>query len=348
MIDLRSDTVTLPPTAMRDAMQGAALGDDVYGEDPTVRALEARAAEILGKEAALFVPSGTMGNLLATMTHTRPGDELICGRAMHTFSAEGGGAARLAGVSTWLIPQDRACIDPADIAAAVRADDPHCPRTALVWVEQPQAGWVMPPDNLAAVVARAREHGLPVHMDGARIFNAAVALGVPAHEIARHADTVMFCVSKGLAAPVGSLLVGPEGFIRQARRDRKVVGGGMRQAGVIAAAGLFALDHMVDRLADDHAHARRLAGGLREMGWRTDRDMPETNIFFAEPPAGAAPAELAAGLEERGVRISLPRAGRAVRLVTHYGMEAPDIDRALDAFAAVSTRHGRASSERSG
>jgi len=334
-VDLRSDTVTLPPPAMRRAMSIAELGDDVFGEDPTVRALEARSAEMLGKEAALFVPSGTMGNLLATMTHTRPGDELICGRAMHTFSAEAGGAARIAGVSTQLVPQHRAQIDPADIAAAIRRDDPHCPHTGLLWVEQPQNGWIMPLDNLEAVTTVGREHGLAVHMDGARIFNAAVTLEVPANEIARHADTIMFCISKGLAAPVGSLLVGSADFVRRARRNRKVLGGGMRQAGVLAAAGLFALDHMIARLADDHINARRLAEGLRDRGWRIDRDVPETNIFFAEPPAGMPSSELAPRLEEHGVLIFQPNGSPTVRLVTHYGIEASDINQALDAVAAV-------------
>ena len=334
-VDLRSDTVTLPPPAMRRAMSIAELGDDVFGEDPTVRALETRAAEMLGKEAALFVQSGTMGNLLATMTHTRPGDELICGRAMHTFSAEGGGAARIAGVSTQLVPQHRAQIDPADIAAAVRPDDPHCPHTTLLWIEQPQMGWIMPLDNLEAVTMMGREHGLAVHMDGACIFNAAVTLGVPANEIAHHADTVMFCISKGLAAPVGSLLVGSTDFVRRARRNRKVLGGGMRQAGVLAAAGLFALDHMITRLADDHISARRLAEGLRDRGWRIDRAVPETNIFFAEPPAAMPLGDLAPRLEESGVLIFGPNGSPALRLVTHYGIEAADIDRALDTFAAV-------------
>ena len=335
-IDLRSDTVTLPPPAMRDAMARAALGDDVYGEDPTVRALEGRAAEVLGKEAALFVPTGTMGNLLATMPHTRPGDELICGRGAHTFSAEGGGAARIAGISTWTVAQERAEIDPAAVAAAIHPDDPHYPRTALIWVEQPHRGWIMPLDNLAAVAALAREHGLPVHLDGARIFNAAVALGVPAREIARHADSVMFCVSKGLAAPVDSLLAGSAEFIGRARRNRKVVGGGMRQAGVIAAGGLFALDHLIDRLAEDHRNARRLADGLRDLGWRVDREAVEMNIFFAAPPPGLPVRDLAADLARDGVLVSSPYAGRAMRLVTHYGIEDADIARALDCFAAVS------------
>jgi threonine aldolase len=334
-IDLRSDTVTLPPPAMRQAMSAAPLGDDGFGEDPTVNALEERAAEVLGKEAAVFVPTGTMGNLLAAMTHMRSGDEMICGRGAHTFAAEGAGAARFAGVSSWLIPQRGARIEPSDIAAAIRPDRPTCPRSAVLWVEQPHNGWVMPLDNLAEAASVARTHRLAVHMDGARIFNASVSLGTPADQIARYADTVMFCISKGLSAPVGSLLVGPRDFIARARRHRRAVGGGMRQAGVIAAAGLFALDHMIARLADDHQHARRLAKGLRELGWQIDRDTPETNIFFVEPPAGIPAGELPARLQERGVLIFVPTGSRSIRIVTHYGVEAGDVDRALDAFAAV-------------
>ncbi|HEX5501966.1 MAG TPA: low-specificity L-threonine aldolase [Thermomicrobiales bacterium] len=334
-IDFRSDTVTLPSPEMLTAIAAAPLGDDVYGEDPTVRALEERAAELLGKEAAVYVTSGTMGNLLATMTHTRPGDEIICGRGAHVYRAEAGGYARISGAAIYTVPQHRAGLDPADIAAGIHPDDPHNPRTALIWVEQPHSGWVMPLDNLAAIRALAREHGLPVHMDGARIFNAAVALGVPAAEIAGYADSVMFCVSKGLAAPVGSLLVGTSEFVARARRNRKVLGGGMRQVGVIAAGGLYALDHTVERLAEDHANARALADGLRALGWTVDREVVETNIIFVQPPAGLAPREVAAALAERAVKVSSPYSGRTMRLVTHYGIDAADIARALDAFRAV-------------
>ena len=333
-IDFRSDTVTLPSPEMREAMAVAALGDDVYGEDPTVRALEARAAELLGKEAALYVPTGTMGNLLAVMTHCRAGDELICGQRTHTYAAEGGGPARLCGVSAWTVSQHRGRLDPAEVAAGIHPDDSHYPRTALLIVEQPHGGWPMPLDNFKTVIALAREHNLAVHMDGARLFNAALALGVSASELAGHVDSVMFCLSKGLAAPVGSMLVGSTDFIKLARRNRKAVGGGMRQVGVIAAGGLFALDHMVERLADDHANARRLAAGLRTLGWGIDRDEVETNIFFVDAPASLEGREVAAGLKERGVLVS-GGYGRRMRLVTHYGIEQADIDRALEAFAAV-------------
>ena len=338
MIDLRSDTVTLPPPGMRAAMAAADLGDDVYGEDPTVRALESRSAALLGKEAGLFVPSGTMGNLLAVMAHTRPGDEMICGVRAHVYTAAGAGAARLAGVSTWPLPQHGACIQPEEAEAACHpADDAHFPRTALVWVEQPSHGWVMPPHNLEALADLARRRGLPMHMDGARLFNAAIALGMPASELARRADTVMFCISKGLAAPVGSVLVGPEPVIAAARRARKVVGGGMRQAGVLAAAGLYALDCMLERLADDHRNAQHLAAGLRRLDWCIDRAVVETNIFYAEPPPDLAIGDLADRLANLGVTVSSPYAGRALRLVTHYGIETADVERALDAFAQLTS-----------
>jgi threonine aldolase len=334
VIDLRSDTVTLPSAEMRAAMAAADVGDDVYGEDPTVNALEARAAAVLGKEAAVYVPSGTMGNLMAVLTHTRPGDEIIMGRRTHTYASEGAGAARAGGVSIWPISHDRGRLDPAEVAAGIHPiDDPHYPHTALLVVEEPSRGWVMPLDELRSVTAVARAHGLAVHMDGARIFNAATALGVPPRDLAAFADSVMFCVSKGLAAPIGSLLVGSDAFIEQARRQRKFLGGSMRQAGIIAAAGLFALNHLGERLADDHANARRLADGLRALGWTVDRDNVETNIFWAEPPAGCSVDDLADRLRGADVLVTSPYNGRSMRLVTHYGIEAEDIERALAAFA---------------
>jgi len=335
-IDFRSDTVTLPSPRMRSAMAAADLGDDVYGEDPSVNALEALAAARLGKEAALYVPSGTMGNLLGVMTHTRPGDEIVLGRGTHTYVAEAGGAARIAGVSSKTIAHEAGRLRPADILGAINpAHDSHYPRSALLIVEEPHNGWVMPIADLVAATRTGREHGLAIHMDGARIFNAAVALGVPASDVARHADTVMFCVSKGLAAPVGSLLVGTAELIQTARWHRKVLGGGMRQAGVLAAAGVYALEHMVNRLADDHANARTLADGLRRLGWQVDREVVETNIFFVQPPEGVDAGAVVKSLETRGVRCSSPRRGSVLRLVTHYGIEAADITHALEAFEVV-------------
>jgi threonine aldolase len=225
------------------------------------------------------------------------------------------------------------------VAAGVHPiDDPHYAHTALLIVEQPSRGWVMPVDELRSVTAVARVHGLAVHMDGARIFNAAAALGVPARDIAAYADSVMFCVSKGLAAPVGSLLVGSDVFISQARRQRKFLGGSMRQAGVIAAAGLYALDNLIERLADDHVNARRLADGLRHIGWTIDRDTVETNIFWAEPPAACEVEEMAQRLHAAHVLVTSPYRGRSLRLVTHYGIEAEDIERALLAFERASQR----------
>ena len=334
-IDLRSDTVTLPSPEMRRFIFEAELGDDVYGEDPTINALQQRAAEVLGKEAALYVPSGTMGNVVAHLAWCQAGDEVVCGQAAHTLNAEAANAARVAGTQLRTVPQVGATLDVAAIERTIRPDDPHYPRTALIWVEQPCNGWVMPLDELARVSDLARSRGIPIHMDGARVFNAAVALGVPAAEIARHVDSVMFCVSKGLAAPVGSLLVGPRDFIARAVRGRKMVGGSMRQAGVIAAGGLYALDHMVDRLADDHDNARRLAAGLRKLpGLAIDRDDVQTNIFFLHlsPPAPSA-IELSARLREQGVLCGAAKDGSPIiRLVTHYGIEQEDVDRALQIF----------------
>ncbi len=335
-IDLRSDTVTLPSPEMRRFMHDAELGDDVYGEDPTINRLQARAAELLGKEAALYVPSGTMGNLSAHLAWCQAGDEVICGQAAHTLNAEAANAARVAGTQLRTVPQTGASLDLAAIERTIRPDDPHYPRTTLIWVEQPCNGWVMPLDELAGISELARSHGIPVHMDGARVFNAATALGVSAAEIARHVDSVMFCVSKGLAAPVGSLPVGPRDFIQRAIRGRKMVGGSMRQAGVIAAGGLYALDHMVDRLAQDHENARALADGLRVLpGVRIDRDVVQMNIFFIHLSAPAPSAiELSARLRERGVLCGAAKDGSPIiRLVTHYGVEREDVDRAIEAFA---------------
>lgn len=338
MIDLRSDTVTLPSAEMRAAMAMAEVGDDVYGEDPSINRLEELAAQRVGKAAAMFVPTGTMGNLCAHMAHTRPGQELICGALCHTFLAEAGGAARLAGLSIRTIPQTRAELDPAMVEAAIRGDDIHYPPTGLIWVEQPSRGYVMPLENLASLAAVARRHGLPLHIDGARLFHAAVALGVPAAEIAAHGDSVMFCVSKGLAAPVGSLLAGDADFIARARVARKILGGSMRQAGIVAAGGIYALETMVERLQEDHDNARRLAEGLGALpGITLDRDVVETNIFFIDLDEGApAPRDLAAQLREAGVLVSPPLgASRRIRLVTHYGITAEDIDYVVAVTARI-------------
>jgi threonine aldolase len=340
-IDLRSDTVTLPSPEMRRFMYEAELGDDVYGEDPTINALQARAAELLGKDAALYVPSGTMGNVVAHLSWCQAGEEVICGQRAHTFNSEAANAARVAGTQLRTVPQHEASLDLGAIERGIRPDDPHYPRTALIWVEQPCNGWVMPLQELAKISELAHSRGISVHMDGARIFNAATALGVPAHELARHVDSVMFCVSKGLAAPVGSLLVGPGDFIGRAIRGRKVVGGSMRQAGVIAAGGLYALNHMVERLAEDHENARHLADGLRGLpGIAIDRETVQTNMFFStvSPPAPSA-LELSARLREHGILCGAAKDGSPlIRLVTHYGIEREDIDRAIEVFDQILAR----------
>lgn len=336
MIDLRSDTVTRPSAAMRDAIARANVGDDVYGEDPSVNALEARVAALLGKEAAMYVPTGTMGNLAAHLAHTTPGQEVICSEHCHTFVAEAGGAARVGGLSFRTLPQTQAELDPALVEAAIRAPDIHYPKTGLIWVEQPSRGYVMPLANLAQLATIARRHRLPLHLDGARLFNAATALGVAPAEIAADADSVMCCISKGLAAPVGSLLVGTAAFIDRARVARKILGGSMRQAGIIAAAGLYALDHTTAQLATDHANARQLAAGLRRIpGLRLDRAEVETNIFFVDiVDEAVSPQQFVGALRERGILVSAPLgASRRVRLVTHQGVSAEDIATVLATIA---------------
>ena len=286
-IDFRSDTVTWPTEAMRRAMAAARVGDDVYGEDPTVNALEARAAALVGKEAGLFVTSGTMGNLVAILTHANRGDEAIVGRDAHTISWEAGGMAVLGGIVPQTLPTDAmGRMDLHQLEAAIRPDDPHVPRSRLILVENSygaRAGAAIPADYFAAVAAIARRHGLKVHLDGARLFNAIVALGVPAEAMTQYVDSVTFCLSKGLCAPVGSVLCGSQEFIAGARRARKLLGGGMRQAGVLAAAGLVALDEMIDRLAEDHANACLLGEGLATIpGVVVDLATVQTNMVFFE------------------------------------------------------------------
>jgi threonine aldolase len=338
VIDLRSDTVTLPSPEMRRAMFEAEVGDDVYGEDPSINALQAKAAEMLGKEAGLYVTSGTQGNLVAHLAWCRGGDEVICGESSHTLNAEQANAARVAQTQLRTVPQKGASLDIDAIRRTIRGDDPHWPRTGLIWVEQPANGWVMPLDELAAISKLAHDHDIPVHMDGARIFNAAIALGVPASEIAKYADSVTFCVSKGLAAPVGSVLCGSKDFIARAYRGRKIIGGAMRQAGIVAAGGLYALEHNVERLADDHANAKRLAAGLgRIPGVSIDRDDVQMNMFFIRLNVpGVTAKDLSARLKEQNILCGAAKDGSPVmRLVTHYGIEQADIDRTIDAFAVA-------------
>ena len=329
MIDLRSDTVTRPTAAMRDAMTRADVGDDVFGDDPTVDALQQRVAALLGFEAALFVPSGTQSNLCALMAHCQRGDEYLVGQLAHTYRWEGGGAAVLGSIQPQPITQQAdGSIALDDIEAAIKPDDPHFARTRLLALENTWGGVVLPLDYIAQATALARRRALATHLDGARLFNAAVATpGEPyanARAIAAHFDSVSVCFSKGLGAPVGSALCGSREFIAKAHRLRKMLGGGMRQAGLLAAAALHALEHHVARLADDHAHARRLAAGLQDLPG-VSVEVPQTNIVFVDlEPAraeGVVQRLAAAGLLCTGLY--------RLRLVTHLDVSADDIERAI-------------------
>nr|WP_283256118.1 low-specificity L-threonine aldolase [Dyella humicola] len=329
-IDLRSDTVTRPTQAMRAAMLDAAVGDDVYGEDPTVNALQRRVADELGFEAALFVPTGTQSNLLALMAHCERGDEYLVGADAHTYKFEGGGAAVLGSIQPQPIPHDVDGSLPLDkVAAAIKPIDPHFARTRVLALENTWHGRVMSLDYIRAAREFTRERGLGLHLDGARLYNAAVASGVAAREIAKHFDSVSVCLSKGLGAPVGSVLVGNAALIEKARRWRKVTGGGWRQAGLLAAAASYALDHHVARLADDHARAATLAAGLGDVpGVKLLGHF--TNMVFVDVPADRL-RELDVHLREAGVRISIGYLP-TLRLVTHLDIDDEGIARTVDAF----------------
>jgi threonine aldolase len=333
IIDLRSDTVTLPTPNMRRAMAEAELGDDVFGEDPTVNRLQEMAAERMGKEAALLVVSGTMGNLVSLLTHCGRGEEVILGDRAHIFLYEAGGSSAVGGIHVHTVPnQPDGMLRPEDVEEAVRSANVHFPRTRLVCVENTHnrcGGAPLSAEQIHSIAAVARAHKLSMHMDGARLFNAAVALGVPAMALAAEVDSVQFCISKGLAAPVGSLICGSQAFIAEARRNRKLVGGGMRQAGVLAAAGIVALNEMVDRLAEDHANAHRLAEAIAAIpGLSVDPAMVKTDIvIFAITTPRITPAQLSARLLAEGVKIS-PTDGPRLRAVTHYGITQQDVDAA--------------------
>jgi threonine aldolase len=319
---------------MREAMYRAEVGDDVFGEDPTVNRLEEMAARRMGKQAAIYVASGTMGNLVSLLTHCGRGDEFIVGHLAHTFLYEAGGSAALGGIHhRTVLNQPDGTLDLADVEAAIRDENVHFPRSKLICLENTHnrcSGAVLTPEYTKAVCQLAQRHGLSVHLDGARVFNAAIALGVDVKELVKDVDSVQFCLSKGLSAPVGSVICGDKDFIYEARRNRKIVGGGMRQAGIIAAAGIVALEQMVDRLADDHANARRLAESLAEIpGLAVNLDRVQTNIVIFELVSERlTPAEFEARLGERGVKL-LTIGGRGLRAVTHYGIEADDIEVAL-------------------
>jgi threonine aldolase len=334
VVDLRSDTVTLPSAAMRDAMAAAPVGDDVFSEDPTIHALEDLAAEMTGKEAALFVPSGCMANLIAQMVHVRRGDEIVLGAGCHTVLHEVGAGAALAGVQYSVIPGN-GLFTAEQVEERVKAPTFHTPGTGLVWIENTHnagGGLVFPQPEIEKVAAVCRRYGLPLHLDGARMFNVAVASGRSAAELAAPFDSLSFCLSKGLGAPVGSVLCGTTEFRTAAHRFRKMLGGGMRQAGIVAAAGIFALKHNVDRLAEDHVHARRLAHALAPSPHlRVDPASVQTNIVVARLPVGAA-EQLVARCERRGVRfLDLDR--RRVRLVTHLDVDGPAIEWAAKVIA---------------
>ena len=335
-IDLRSDTVTRPTQAMRAAMAAAEVGDDVYGEDPTVNRLEAMAAERLGHESAVFVPSGTQSNLLALLSHCERGDEYIVGQLAHTYKYEGGGGAVVGSIQPQPLDfEPDGTLDLEQVARAIKPDNIHFARTRLLCLENTQAGKVLP----LAYIDEARKfvdrHGLKLHLDGARVFNAAVKLKVPVDRITTRFDSVSFCLSKGLGAPVGSVLCGSRELIAKARRWRKVTGGGMRQAGVIAAAGIVALESHVDRLAEDHANARALAKGFAAMaGLSVDPTEVQTNMLFVTITRGDS-ASFSAHMRKQGILVS---AGTPIRMVTHLDFPADAIPKVVDAARAYFAR----------
>jgi len=340
-IDLRSDTVTLPTSMMRDAIWQAEVGDDVFGEDPTINRFEKMAAERMGKEAALFVVSGTMGNLVCTLTHCARGEEVILGNKSHMFLNEAGGMSALGGIHPHIVDnQPDGTMRLADIEGAIRGDNLHFPRTRLICIENTHNrcnGSALSPEYIDSVAALAKRHGLSLHLDGARIFNAAIALGVDVKELTRSVDSLSFCLSKGLSAPVGSVVCGSGDFIAEARRTRKVLGGGMRQAGIITAAGIVALEQMVDRLTEDHMNAGRLAEGIAQIeGLSIDIAAVQTNIIYFDLVSDRLDVEtFITRLGKKGVKILHTGGPSRFRMVTHYGIEAQDIDATLTALREV-------------
>jgi len=338
-IDLRSDTVTKPTPEMREAMAEAEVGDDVYGDDPTVNHLEELAAEMLGKEAALFVPSGTMGNLIALLVHCQRGDEVIVGAQSHIYLNEAGGMSALGGIQPCPVqnqPDGTLAWD--DIVASIRTEDVHHPITRLICLENTQnvcGGVPLTPDYTHEVGKLAHNNGLILHIDGARIFNAAVAQNVSVKDLVEPADSVMFCLSKGLASPIGSMVVGTRKFITRARHLRKMLGGGMRQVGVIASAGIISLEQMTKRLGEDHARAKKMADGLRQVqGLDVDAASPHTNMIYLNFSEAVKihPYQIGERMKERGVLIDADNT-RRLRLVTHYLIDDSAVEKAVSAFS---------------
>ncbi len=341
-IDLRSDTVTLPSPEMRNAIAEAELGDDVFEDDPTVNRLEAMAAKLMGKEAALLTTSGTQSNLTAMLSHCQRGDEVILGDEAHILHFEAGGAFTLGGLGLRTVRNDeQGRLDLDEVRKVIRGRDVHFPPTGLIFVENTHnlcGGSVLNGDDLAAVRALADEYGLPVHLDGARLFNAAVALDVPVSRLAQYADSVSFSLCKGLACPVGSVLCGSREFIRRARRFRKMLGGGMRQAGIIAAAGVYALENMVNRLAEDHANARALGDGLVGIPGIALAPPPQSNLVFFTAE-GWGLGEMESRLGKRGI-LCLEEGDGRIRMVTHYGIDRGDVEETAAAVRSLVAARG--------
>jgi len=338
-IDLRSDTVTKPTPAMRKAMAEAEVGDDVFGEDPSVNALQEKVAKLLGKETAIFVPSGTMANQLAIKSLTQPGDEVIIEATSHPYNFEGGAGAALSGVQFYCLKGIRGILDVSQIEEAIRSEDHHFPITRLICLENTHnrgGGSIYPIEKMVEIYRLAQSKGLLVHLDGARLWNASVATGIKPHEYTQWADSVSVCLSKGLGAPIGSLVAGSKTFIDRVHRFRKMFGGGMRQVGIIAAAGIYALDHHLERLKEDHQNAKRLALGLKELkGVSIDPEQVETNIIIlsmADP--GMTAPQMAEAMKRNGVLIH-PISKTQIRLVTHLDVSSEDIETALKAFKKV-------------
>ncbi|MCJ7561006.1 aminotransferase class I/II-fold pyridoxal phosphate-dependent enzyme [Candidatus Bathyarchaeota archaeon] len=339
-IDLRSDTVTLPTEEMLEAIRHAKLGDDVFGEDPTVNRLEEMAAENMGKDAALLVTSGTQANLVSLISNTKRGELVILEAEAHMYWYEVGGISAIAGLLPWPVRSQRGAFDPNDVEAAIRPRNIHFPEPALICVENTHnrhGGTVITPDQIRAVSEVAKAHGLRLYMDGARIFNAAVALKTDVKEFTKHVDNLMFCLSKSLSCPIGSVVVGTQEFIEKARKTRKVLGGGMRQAGIIAAPGIIALEKMIDRLEEDHRNAKRLAEGIVKIaGIRVDLDCVQTNmVLFDISGLGVADEQFLSKLKESGVLAST-LAKNKVRMVTHRGIEREHIEKTITAIEDIS------------